>query len=197
MLSTQVVTTFTYKMEQGEKESLLPWGHSRGRAVQDSASGERASGHPTSLEVLRATSGGSGREQTHLPGLPESPHLALSDSRARNQARRQGLQELLSRPLSPDVRHHRQEGLEGSTANPPVRWRDGEESCRLQVPCNVPFLQAQRQEAATSSAASRSTQRGMGGGCYGECLGTNGFIRTRSLPERRGGTLLRGTVAFP
>lgn len=29
MLSTQVVTTFTYKMEQGEKESLLPWGHSQ------------------------------------------------------------------------------------------------------------------------------------------------------------------------
>lgn len=29
MLLTQVVTTFTYKMEQGEKESLLPWGHSQ------------------------------------------------------------------------------------------------------------------------------------------------------------------------
>lgn len=65
-------------------------------------------------------------------GLPESPRLALRlPPRSRG---RQCRQELPRRPSSPDVRPGGQAGLEGRAVHPPVRWREGGESARLQLP---------------------------------------------------------------
>lgn len=82
------------------------------------------------------------------------------------------------------MRHRRQKGPERRAVNPPVRWRGVEETACQQLPRNVPSpLPSTPTVAATSSTACPSTQRGMGGGCYGKRVGTNGFTTTRSLQK--------------
>lgn len=133
-------------MEQGDKEALLPWRHRQEGADQDSASRGVATGRPTSLEALRTTSRGSRRELILLAFL--SHHISLSPTllpgaRPGGNVSRNSQDTL----LSPNVRHSRQEGLEETTVNPPVRWRDEEESSRLQVPRTVPFVHPQHQQS--------------------------------------------------
>lgn len=72
----QVVLISMYKMEQGDKEALLPWRHGQEGADQHSASRGGAAGRPTSLEALRTTSRGSRRELIALAFL--SHHISLS-----------------------------------------------------------------------------------------------------------------------
>lgn len=184
-------------MEQSEKQSFSPGvtaKRARSRTVRPE---EGTGGRWTSLEALRATSGGSRKSGSGLvsPGLPESPQLALPASPSRSRPRRQ-CQQLPSRP---ECRRE--------TADRRALREDSEPTCQVAGWGRIcpPATFRQRPSpsptppiiAATSSAATPGTQRGMGGGCYGECLGTNGFIRTRSIPERRGGALLRGIVAPP
>lgn len=122
----------TYKMEQGDKEALLAWSHHQEGVVQDSESGGAASGRRTSLELLRTTSGGSRREGTHLPGLPESPHLALAlpTSLFPSQARGQCQQELPNRPFEYQPETQQTGGPQGKHSQPTCQWRDEEESSR-------------------------------------------------------------------
>lgn len=90
-LSMQVVMTFIYKMEQGEKESLLPWGHQQEGAALDSVSG---GGDQSALDKPRDSSSLLRRvknvgERSHLPGLPESPHRTLPASPSPSRPKRQ------------------------------------------------------------------------------------------------------------
>lgn len=180
----RVVMTFIHKMEQGEKESLSRRGHGQQGAAQDRAPGRGGLGR-------RASPGGSGEAAegsgaSRLPGLPESRAALRALLREPGRAGRRGQRAPPPRPRSAD-RRQQAEGPQGSTANPPVSWRDGKESARLQPPPNVRLPRSQLPRvAATSSAASRSTQRGMGGGYYGESLGTNGFNPKAVAPRKKG-----------
>lgn len=142
----QVVLIYIYKMEQGDKEALLPGCHGQEGTDQHSASRGGAPGRPTSPEALQTTSRGSRREIISLAFLSHQISLSrplLPGARPGGNVSRNSQ----AAHLSPNVRHSRQEGLEERTVNPPVRWRDVEEASRLQVPGTVPFVHSQHQQS--------------------------------------------------
>lgn len=135
-------------MEQDEKQSFSPGvtaKRARSRAVRPE---EGTGGRWTSLEAPRATSGGSGKSGSGLvppaflshrgwlspPPLPGAgPGGPGGDVSSNSQA-----------ALSADVRQQTG-GPRRRTGNPPVRWRDGEESARLQLSDSVPLLRPHHQ----------------------------------------------------
>lgn len=153
--------------------------------------GECVRGDPRALDrPLRVTPGAARKEGRGPAGrLPEPPRLAsASPPRSRRAALSAGTAEA---PFGPDVRPGGQEGLEGRTVHPPVRWREGEECARLQLPTtSLSFSHHTQRRRHSLRGYSGHTKRD-GRRLLRRVLRDKWLLRTKALPGRRSGARLR------